>query len=70
MVILPEIWNGPYDTAQFRKYSEEIPASSGDFDSNASPSVSMLSAVAKAKGIYLIGGSVSEIEDGKVYNTR
>jgi hypothetical protein len=44
---------------QFENYSEPIPAAAKDFNSITSPTVTMLRDVAKEKGIYLIGGSVS-----------
>ena len=69
MVILPEIWNGPYDTQQFAKYAEPIPSSSAEINSGDSPSLAMLRNVAKEKGVYLVGGSISEVENGKVFNT-
>eukprot|EP00935_MAST-01C_sp_MAST-1C-sp1_P002819 g2819.t1 len=60
LVVLPEVWNGPYDTNEFPKYSEVIPASADQIDAAKSPSVKMMSEVAKKKKIYLVGGSISE----------
>ena len=59
-MVLPEVWNGPYDTNEFPKYSEVIPASADQIDAAKSPSVKMMSEVAKKKKIYLVGGSISE----------
>lgn len=76
MVILPECWNGPYDTASFPVYAEPVPEPgekvtalpSGAAD--RSPSTSMLCRVAAENEVYLIGGSVPEAgKDGGVYNT-
>lgn len=40
-----------------------------DIDSGSSPSTSMLSEAAKAHGVTLVGGSVPERSNGKLYNT-
>lgn len=59
IVILPEIFNSPYDTKKFREYSEEKEGKSWTFLSN----------ISKQYKIILIGGSIPEIDNGKVYNT-
>ena len=59
IVILPEIFNSPYDTKKFREYSEEKNGKTWTFLSN----------IAKENKIFLIGGSIPEIENNKVYNT-
>lgn len=61
LVALPEMFNCPYSNKVFRAYSEPIPG----------PTTERLSAAAKAHGIYLIGGSIPELEaaSGRVYNT-
>ena len=59
IVILPEIFNSPYDTKKFREYSEEKNGRTWSF----------LSSIAKKNKIYLIGGSIPEKENDKVYNT-
>ena len=59
IVILPEMFCCPYDNACFRAYGE---AAGGEAQS-------ALSALAKELRIYLIGGTVPELSDGKVYNT-
>ncbi|KAL7417247.1 carbon-nitrogen hydrolase [Mrakia frigida] len=74
LVVLPEVFNSPYAVNQFRSYAEVIP-SIEDFPStpaaSLSESVAMLSAVAKEAGVWLIGGSIPELDpvDEKVYNT-
>jgi apolipoprotein N-acyltransferase len=61
LIILPEIWNGPYATTAFPEYAESVPGGE---------STAMLSSVAKENKIWLIGGSVSErTADGRIYNT-
>ena len=61
MVVLPEMWNCPYGTRFFREYGEDV----------TGPSVARMSKVAREMGVYLFGGSVSELEPetDKVYNT-
>ena len=59
-VVLPEMFNTPYSREYFKKF-----AGLGHKET-----VEQLSAWAKELKIYLIGGSVPELdEDGKIYNT-
>jgi omega-amidase len=60
VIALPEMWNSPYVNAEFRNYSEE--AEDG-------PSVELMSDLARRNEVFLIGGSVPELSDGKLYNT-
>ena len=59
MAILPEMFCCPYDNACFRAYGETV----------GGEAQQALSALAKELGIYIVGGSVPELEGGKVYNT-
>ena len=59
VISLPEMWNCPYSNDYFRDYSE---AADG-------PTVEFLSKLAAQQDVYIIGGSIPEIDDGKVYNT-
>ncbi|XP_003219231.2 omega-amidase NIT2 isoform X1 [Anolis carolinensis] len=59
LVVLPECFNSPYGTKYFSEYAEKIPGES----------TQKLSEVAKECGIFLIGGSIPEEENGKLYNT-
>ena len=59
VISLPEMWNCPYSNDYFRPYAE--PADG--------PSVSFMSDLARDLGIYLIGGSIAELDGDKVYNT-
>ena len=59
IIILPEIFNSPYDSKKFREYSEEKNGKTWTFLSNLS----------KENNIILIGGSIPEIENDKIYNT-
>ena len=59
IIVLPEIFNSPYDSKKFKEFSEEKKGRTWTFLSN----------MAKENKIILIGGSIPEIENGKVYNT-
>lgn len=59
IVTLPEMWDCPYSNDYFRAYAETEDGETVTFMSN----------LAKELGIYLIGGSIAEIDGDKVYNT-
>lgn len=59
LVILPEMFCVPYETARFADYAE----------SAGGPAQQMLAAAAKENACWLIGGSICEEEDGQYYNT-
>ena len=60
VVVLPEIWNSPYAVDEFRKHAEPI---------DGGPSVELLKTLAKERNVWIVGGSVPELHDDKVYNT-
>lgn len=62
LVVLPEIWNCPYSNASFPVYAELL-------DDGSSPSASMLSSVALAKRVTIVGGSIPERAGDRLYNT-
>ena len=59
MAILPEMFCCPYDNSCFRAYGE--PAGGAVYQ--------MLSRTARELGLWLVGGSLPELEAGRVYNT-
>jgi len=59
MVALPEMFNCPYSNKYFREYAEEAEGET----------VRFLSSLAKELKIYLVGGSIPELENDHVYNT-
>nr|WP_278184197.1 carbon-nitrogen hydrolase family protein [Clostridium kluyveri] len=62
IVALPEMFNCYYNTKYFREYAEK--------DDCKGETLSMLSSAAKEMGIYIVGGSIPEIDDkGNIYNT-
>lgn len=69
IVVLPEIWNGPYSTTEFRKFAEEVPENSTMLKEDVHPSSFLLSTLAKANSVYIVGGSIPENRGGDIYNT-
>ncbi|XP_026801421.2 omega-amidase NIT2 [Pangasianodon hypophthalmus] len=59
VVVLPECFNSPYGTGYFAEYAEKIPGET----------TQVLAKVAKECGIYLVGGSIPEEDEGKLFNT-
>lgn len=59
LAVLPEMFCCPYENDCFRAYGE---AENG-------PAQQALSGLAAELGIYIVGGSLPELADGKVYNT-
>ncbi|XP_073010539.1 omega-amidase, chloroplastic-like [Typha latifolia] len=62
LVVLPEIWNCPLSLENLSKYAENI-------DAEEAPSISMLSEVAAQQNITIIGGSIPEKTNGRLFNT-
>lgn len=60
LVILPEMFNCPYNSSLFPEYAESYPEGS---------TLKMLSAAASEEKIYLVGGSIPEREENIIYNT-
>lgn len=60
VVMLPEMFNCPYDNSKFREYAESV--ENGE-------TIQAVSRAAKKFGVHVIAGSIPEIEDNKLYNT-
>lgn len=61
IVVLPEMFNTPYDNSYFRPFSESFPGGE---------TINALSKCAREFSIFLVGGSIPEIdENANVYNT-
>ena len=58
-LVLPEIFTCPYDNKCFPRFAEQ----------DGGPTFSFLSELARSRKMYVIGGSVPELDDGKIYNT-
>ena len=80
LTVLPEIWNSPYATTAFAEYAEKLPDIDYQYEPRAesecsimqeSPSAKLLFDAATKYNMYIIGGSIPEInlDDGKIYNT-
>lgn len=59
LVVLPEMFNCPYQAPKFPVYAETYPAG---------PTFKMLAAAAAEEKVYLVGGSVPERDGERVYN--
>ena len=59
IVVLPEMWNCPYQAKYFPEYAEP---ENGD-------TVLAMSTLARKNNVYILGGSIPELEGDKVYNT-
>lgn len=60
IITLPEIFNCPYDNKYFRDYAETF---------KDGETIAMLASSAKKHKIFLVGGSIPELDNNKVYNT-
>jgi omega-amidase len=60
LVILPEMFNCPYDIELFRDYSENCPGGE---------SIRMLSQAARDGKVYLVGGSLPEKQGERIFNS-
>ena len=59
MAVLPEMFCCPYDNVCFRPYGE----------AEGGPAYRALSALARERGIWLVGGTLPELAEDRVYNT-
>ena len=78
LVVLPEIWNSPYATAAFADYAEPVPDvvdQNGEEPNEVitqvhSPSVFLLQQKAIQHKVYIVGGSIPEVDDdNRLFNT-
>lgn len=60
MVVLPEMFNCPYDNSKFREYAESA---------ENSMTLDKISQAAEKAGVYVVAGSIPELENGKIYNS-
>lgn len=60
LVALPEMFNCPYGNHYFARYAEKFP--NGE-------TITALAQMAKENSVYLVGGSIPEQEDNKIYNS-
>lgn len=76
LVVLPEVFNSPYDNSAFPLYQESIPAlhtthtAIMELDGVESQTTKFLSNLAKELNVFIVGGSIPERgAEGKIYNT-
>ncbi|SCG85369.1 carbon-nitrogen hydrolase family protein [Methanobacterium congolense] len=60
LILLPEMFNCPYDNSKFREYAESA---------EDSATLEMISETARNSGVYVVAGSIPELDDGKLYNS-
>lgn len=60
MVVLPEMFNCPYDINKFREYAET---------KYNSITLKAVSNAAKEYGVYVVAGSIPELNNEKIYNS-
>lgn len=60
LVVLPEMFNVSYEVADWPAVAEAVPDG---------PTCALLSRLARTHGVHLLGGSIAELHDGRVYNT-
>lgn len=60
LIILPEMFNCPYDNSRFRDYAE---------NPSKSPTLDAMAEISRDKQIHLVAGSIPELSQGNIYNT-
>lgn len=60
LILLPEMFNCPYDNSKFREYAESA---------EDSATLERISWAARNSGVYVVAGSIPELDDGKLYNS-
>jgi omega-amidase len=60
LIVLPEMFNCPYNSSFFPKYAESYPDGK---------TLKMLSETAAEEEVYLVGGSIPEREEKHIYNS-
>ena len=60
MIILPEMFNCPYDTAKFKEYAEI---------KEKSKTLKAISKAAKNNNVLIVAGSIPELNNDKIYNS-
>jgi len=60
LVLMPEMFNCPYDNSKFREYAESA---------EDSATLERISEAARNSGVYVVAGSIPELDDGKLYNS-
>ena len=70
LLMLPEIWNSPYQAERFAEFAEPIPALGSELVDGPSASLAMVAEFAKSHVVSVIAGSIPECTpDGRIFNT-
>jgi len=63
LIVLPEVWNSAYAVGAFRGNAERVE------EAKTGPSLKLLRLFAKERKVWIVGGSIPEIDDSeKIYN--
>ena len=70
MLMLPEVWNSPYQAERFAEFAEPIPELGADLRDGPSDSLKVVADFAVSHGVSVIAGSIPECSsDGRIFNT-
>ena len=70
LLMLPEVWNSPYQAERFADFAEPIPALGADLLDGPSASLKVVADFAANHGVSVIAGSIPECTvDGRIFNT-
>ena len=69
LVVLPEIWNSPYAVSAFGDYAETLPEPQASTVCSDSPSAEMMRLKAIQHKLWIVGGSIPERVNDKLFNT-
>ena len=70
LLMLPEVWNSPYQAERFAEFAEPIPELGADLLDGPSASLKVVAEVAVSHGVSVIAGSIPECSsDGRIFNT-
>jgi len=64
VICLPEMFNTPYTKEYFKRFAEEIGG-----PVHEKPTIEFLKEIAVETKTYIVGGSIPELDNDKVYNT-
>mmetsp|Transcript_35654 Transcript_35654/g.114000 ORF Transcript_35654/g.114000 Transcript_35654/m.114000 type:complete len:310 (-) Transcript_35654:99-1028(-) len=63
LLVLPEVWNSAYAVSAFRGNAEPVS------EERFGPSLKLLRTFAAEHGVWIVGGSIPEVDGEKIYNT-
>ena len=70
LLMLPEVWNSPYQAERFAEFAEPIPPLGADLLDGPSASLRVVADFAANHGVSVIAGSIAECTaEGRIFNT-